>query len=472
MLLFLSTGSQIGFAQSISSYLPTSISPVLENEIERLAAVSGMSNLYKPYSINAIQLHMENIRESYPKLYNRLRVALKPYSRDRAFTHLSASLAASDEHKALPNSRGRYTDSNLHAHVQGHWRFNDWFAVQLGGDVTQYTEDGLDNEYQASGSMISLGVDWAQLDIGYKDIWLSPFQGSAQLLSTQAQTMPSISLSNNVPIEIFGIKWSYLGFLSQMSRQQVQFRAGEFSDRKKPLLTGLHFSVQPTDWWSVGVSRAFQFGGGERPLSFSTLVRAFFDPRGADNDATIEEESGNQIASISSKMNFDGRLPFTFSLELAGEDTSNNKIYQLGNTAVTAGFYFPYFLSENLSLNYEYSDWQNGWYVNNVYAQGYVNEGFVLGNWAMQAQREADTAVFGTSHYLNAQWEQESGNVISAALRLAEHQDTNLVDFERAWELDLNYVFQWQKHLVTIGTYTGKDNFGDSFSQVKISLEY
>ena len=459
-------------AKGVSPYLPLNVSPLLDNEIERLATIAGAPNLTKPYSMATISLYLEKVRTAYPHLYSRLKASLRPYYKQRSLTQLSASVKASDDHRVMPNQRGTFSDSQMAISFRGQWAFNDNLALFAGGNFTYYTADDVDNLYQASGSLLSLGVDWAQLDIGYKDFWLSPFQGSAQLLSTNGQTMPSISLSNNLPIETFGVKWNYQTFVAEMSRQEVQFKAGEFSNKDKPLLAGLHFSFQPTSWWSVGATRVFQFGGGERDVSFSTLVKALVDPRGADNDASIDEESGNQLASITSKINFDGRLPFSFTVELAGEDTSNNKAYQLGNTALTVGLFFPYFLSNDVSLTYEYSAWQNGWYVNNVYREGYTNDGFVLGNWAMQSQREAGTATEGVSHFLKTHWQRDNDDIVSAILRFSEHQDTNLVDYEDSWELQLDYSVPWSDNLMTFGAYFGQDNFGQSFTQINITVAY
>jgi hypothetical protein len=63
--------------------------------------------------------------------------------------------------------------------------------------------------------MLSMVIDYAQLDIGYRDHWLSPFTDSSMLVSTEAPTMPSITLSNYRPISRLGI--SYQIFLADMS---------------------------------------------------------------------------------------------------------------------------------------------------------------------------------------------------------------------------------------------------------------
>ncbi|MBV1911574.1 MAG: capsule assembly Wzi family protein, partial [Kangiellaceae bacterium] len=153
------------------------------------------------------------------------------------------------------------------------------------------------------------------------------------------------------------------------------------------------------------------------------------------------------------------------------EDTSNNKAYQLGNTSITAGLYFPYLFSEKLSLNYEYSDWQTGWYNNNVYQEGYVNEAFVLGHWAMQPQREMNTTTPGLSHYLKTQWQFGNDHLLSTQLRYSELQSTPTINFSNAWEINLDYTIPWESDIVTLGAYFGEDSFGEKFSQVSLTWE-
>ncbi len=470
--LFLGSTPMQTNASGVSPYLPVKLSPILENEIERLFTLSGTPNLTKPYSLSTTLAAMEKIKLEYPLLYSRLNKYFQRYKNTHSLTHLSARLASSNENHPKANSRGLTTDTHTNVAFQAQWNAKSWLGVFVGGNVTYYQDSLLEHNMQPSGSMISLGSDWAQLDIGYKDIWLSPFQGTAQLLSTHAETLPSISLSNNLTLETFGIKWNYNAFIAQTSRQLVQFQPGEFSDKDKPMLSGLHVNFQPTEWWTIGASRMFQFGGGERPVSASTLLRALIDPRGADNDATVAQESGNQIASISSKINFDGALPFSVSIELAGEDTSNNKREQLGNTALTAGLYYPYFLSNRISLNYEYSSWQSGWYTNNVYSQGYVNNEFVMGHWAMQPQRSALTATPGNSHYLESHWQRINDHVLSLKLKTSENTSTSAVEYINAWELELQYSMPLRSNIFSAGIYIGRDSFGEDFSQLNLSWEF
>ena len=218
-----------------------------------------------------------------------------------------------------------------------------------------------------------------------------------------------------------------------------------------------------------------QFGGGERPRNLGVLAQAFVDPRGSDNFSAIDsgqEEAGNQIAAISSKIGFGGRVPFSFSVEYAGESISENQDYQLENTALTAGVYFPFFFSENVSLTYEYADWENDWYVNRLYSEDYTIERFVLGHWAMQMQHNAGTAVAGSSHFAKAQWQMPSDNIVSALVRVSGHENTADVTYQQAWELDVEYIVPLRSYIVSFGAQVGEDNLGEAFNRLKLSLDW
>lgn len=475
--------SHTALAEGVSGYIPVKANPLLEQDIERLAVLANLPSLTKPYSVAAVNQGLASIKEGHPALHKRLARKLAYYNQRIALTHASATLSAAsvDDSKrastvnalttkdsiSKANSRGTSTDENAALSFRSHAKITDWLMLSVGAEVS-------DEQQQATGALLSVGVSWAQLDVGYKEYWLSPFQGSSQLLSTQAQAMPSVSLSNNLPIQFLGMGFNYDFSLSQLSRQPVLY-AGGYSDKKPPLLASVHLAWQPVPWWSLGATRNFQFGGGERPLSFKTMFKAFFDPRGADNDASVDEESGNQVASVVSRMHFDGRLPFSLSIELAGEDTANNKDYQLGNPALTAGLYFPLFFSDDIAFTYEYSDWDNAWYTNNVYQQGYSHEGVVLGHWAMQDQHLGGTAAPGTSHFVNTQWYTPWRHIIDMTLRTSEHEGAyrvgaQRIQYKQAWNAMLDYSIPTQHLTYTAGALLGKDAFGQNYGQLKVSL--
>jgi hypothetical protein len=453
-------------SSGVSNYVPVNVDPIVERDIERLMVFANLTDLSKPYSVALIEQGLDKIATTQPQLHARLSRYLAHYKKPVGLTHgaIQAQYRADDNEGniARVNARGTTLEENVSVSFRGHLGAGDWLLLNVGGQFSN-------EQSQASGSLLSVGTSWAQLDVGYKEYWLSPFVGAAQLLSTHAQTLPSLSLSNNLPLTFFDVGFNYEFFIAQLSKQPTAFN-DTYSDSKAPMLASTHISFQPFPWWTLGATRMFQFGGGERPLSAGTLARAFYDPRGADNDASVNEESGNQVASLASKMIFDGLMPFSLSVELAGEDTSNNKDFQLGNPALTAGLFFPAFFSNDLSFTYEYADWDRGWYVNNVYQEGYTHEGFILGHWAMQDQHAGGTAVPGHSHFIGAQWWTPWDHTLDLKVRNVSH-DNRI--YSRAWNIDVDYLIPIKaQSSVGLGAFFGRDSFDNSFVQLRVSAKW
>ena len=91
--------------------------------------------------------------------------------------------------------------------LQSYWQPGDHVILSLGGVADE-------DDAVPTGSLLSMGFEFAQLDIGYRDHWFSPFMDSAMIISTQAQTLPSITLSNYKPITRFGLQYEV--FLAEM----------------------------------------------------------------------------------------------------------------------------------------------------------------------------------------------------------------------------------------------------------------
>jgi hypothetical protein len=320
------------------------------------------------------------------------------------------------------------------------------------------------------GSLLSIGYDFAQLDLGYRARWLSPLVDSAMLVSTQAATMPSVTISNYRPLTSWG--FHYEAFVAEMSRtDRISFRGAQESGR--PRLGGIHLSVEPASGWAIGLNRMMQYGGGPRPAKTGDLLRAFFNPSDYDNtnaNLTSDQQFGNQLASITSKFIFPGRVPFSIYFEYAGEDTSNGKNYLLGNSALSGGIYFPV-LWRRFDLTYEFSEWQNAWYVNGVYGDGLTNEGHVIGHWG------GDERVFGDdvgaqSHMLRVGWQPAFGGAFEARVRTIANETYSNAGYERAYDATLRYTRPFGRFSLGAEVFAGRNVFGEDFSRVSAVIRY
>lgn len=444
----------------VTGYITPERNSSLDRDIYRAFTIAGMARLNRPYKVDDVRAAIELIKEREPALTARLNRELSNREALASADTIDASAYSADD-VIRPNAKGAAGQEQFQLGAEAHWQGASWFRANGALSVGE-------QQQSLAGTLVSIGGGIAQLDIGFKPYWLSPLQGHSQLLSTQTESVPSISLSNPVVINSWGLRWNYEIAVAELSKQMTAF-GRSFDDSKGPLLAIFHLSLQPADWWVLGATRNFQFGGGEREVSAKTLAKAFYDPRGSDNDASVDEESGNQVASLSSQMHFTAPWAFTFNIEFAGEDTSNNKEYQLGNPALSAGLYFPSFGVKGLGATFEYSEWDNGWYVNNVYQEGYSHEGYVLGHWAMQEQHDVSRAAPGQSQYIAFDYVFNDQHSAAIGLRTAEHQ---IGEWEQYQRLHAEYTWSPSRWQFSLGLTVGENSLGDTLDEAKFAIRW
>ena len=160
-----------------------------------------------------------------------------------------------------------------------------------------------------------------------------------------------------------------------------------------PRLAGLRFSIEPAPGWSLSANRLMQYGGGERGGdSFGDFFDALVQ---AAPDTTTQRQPSRRASSATrsprgpAASSFPGDTPFAVYLEYAGEDSSYEGNYRLGNAALSVGIDFSAAVAIASISRTKLSEWQNGWYVHGIYLDGLTNDGRVLGHWG------ADRRVFG-----------------------------------------------------------------------------
>lgn len=453
-------GSQVS-ARGVSPYLPVNLAPEVERQVERVLIIADKPILTRPIAVQTVLDALPKACEVAPNLCEEVRAYLESYLHGMALTHASADGAFTrDDPKTLPNQHGLTAESPWQASAGALWRPSDYAVLSLGGVA-------YDGSAVATGSVLSLGFEYAQLDVGYRDHWWSPLVDSSMLISSQAETMPSVTLSNYTPLTSWGFR--YEAFLAEMSRSERIVADDGSLTAGNPRLFGLHLSIEPASGWLLGVSRLMQFGGGSRSTAFGDLFDAFFNPAEVDNSDT-GDEFGNQVAAITSRFLFPGSTPFSVHFEYAGEDTSNSESFRLGNSALSAGIRFPS-LWRNLDLQYEFSEWQNGWYVSGIYQDGLTNEGHVIGHWAGD-DRQFNDGVGGQSHMLSVGWESASGALTELRYRTLANEDYSTVDYQRAHDVTLAYSRPWRPFFVGAQLQFGRDVFGEDFGRLSGFVRY
>ncbi len=454
--------SQASFgASGVSPYLPLNMSPEIERQIEQVLILADKSIMSRPIAAATVLDALPAACEVDAGLCRRVRRYLERYSQGMGIGEVTAEAAASSGSSVpLPNARGMESDSAWKVAANVYWQPSAYALVSLGGVA-------YDGDQVPSGSMLSMGFEYAQLDIGYRDHWLSPFTTNAMLLSTQAPTMPSITLSNYEPISPLNFRYEI--FLAEMSHSdRIRFQ-NELTEGE-PRLAGLHFSIEPVAGWSLAGNRIMQFGGGARGgRSFSDFLNALWDPGGFDarTDVTLDEEFGNQAAAWTSRFIFPGRVPFSAYLQYAGEDRAWEGNYRFGNASLSLGIDFPR-LWERFDLTYEVSEWQNSWYTHGIFLDGLTNEGHVLGHWGAD-QRQFGHRVGAQTHAFRFGWEAPNGDSLSLQARTIANEKLPArtgVEYERSYDLTLRYSTSWQGFTAGAEIMAGNDVFGDSYGRL------
>jgi hypothetical protein len=460
------------FANGVSGYLPLKQNPQLEQLVEKLLVVGDNAHfMSKPYKTSEVLRVLKSIEHSHPSLYKKMFNELSIYKGTDAVTYAKATLSYGNTDKSLPNQRGQNVDTYLKLEAGGFANFGDHFGVSVAGIAN---EDNL----IPTQSFVYFGNEYAQVDIGYRERWYSPLYDSAMILSTNAKTLPSISISNVEPITDFAIRYDL--FYMRMKTDPA-IDSGEVVGQTvagKPHLAGVHLSFSPFNGLTLGANRLLQFGGGNRSVSISDFAEAFFLPGGNDNVNSEEfaefgpnYEVGDQLASVS--FDYKGNwfnTPFSIYGDIGFEDTFGGG---KKNNAYNFGVYFPY-IGEDHSVRFENSRWQEGWYIAHLYSLGNTVDGQVLGHWAGN-ERGSNHQPAAESQSLNWVWQYSATQNIDTTLRRIENGlevgDNGAGSLPEepytiGVELETRYTQQLQDAYWGLELYTGKTVFDDSFIKV------
>lgn len=454
-------------ARGPSPYLPLNMAPYTERQIERVLILAGKPVMRRPIAAAIVLEALPIACEKDRALCESVRSYLNRYMGKYAVTHARAqgAITSGDSEMTRPNQHGESVDSAWNVALSGYFQPNDYVIVNLGASA-------YDGEQTPTGSYLSAGFEFAQLDIGYRDHWFGPMQDSSSLISTQAPTMPSVTLSNYVPLTRLGL--SYEIFAAEMSRQDsIRYQGGTTAGN--PRLAGLQLVAEPVIGYAVSINRITQYGGGARGGSG---LSDFFDALTTSSneaDATGGASDVNRIASVASNMLFPGPVPFGVRVEYAGEDNTYEGKIRLGQTNLSLGLDFP-LLWRDFDASYEVSEFQRGWYVHHIYADGPRNEGHVLGHWFGDNRLPRD-AIGGRSHSLKVGWHTPWGDYAQASYRT--------LDLDPRWGFDsidrpystmhmlgVNYATEWRNHAIEAQLEIGEDVFGESFARIGAAFDF
>jgi len=323
---------------------------------------------------------------------------------------------------------------------------------------------------------------------------------SSMIMSTEAPTTPSVTLSNYAPLTRLGFQYEF--FLTTLDQTGSGSPTGSLIPagglnpnagnvpagdnilyngvygRGNPRLFGAQFSIEPFPGWSLGINRLLEYGGASGlPGSASFLLRDFFEPSG------ISQTQGNQEASYVSRFVFPGKTPFAVYAQYAGEDNSNGGSYLLGNAALAVGIDFPR-IWRHFDATFEITEWQNIWYIHNIFLDGMTSNGLVLGNWGAD-QRQFNDGVGARTEMLRVGWLPPFGGYLQEQVRTLvnenyygsytrQYSSTNpaAVPYHHYLDVSVTYSRPWRD--VTVGGEVegGRDVYGESFWRLSAFLRY
>ncbi len=453
-------------ATGVSPYLPLNIEPEIESQIERVLILGDQPVMTRPIAAATVLAALPKACAVDQALCQRVARYLARYAHGSGISYASVEAAASTGGGADtvdPNSYGMRENSHWEAAGQVYLQPSDYLLIDAGAVAYE-------GRTTFTGSMLSLGFDFAQLDAGFRPHWFSPFTDSSMLMSTEAPTMPSVTLSNYRPLTRLGLHYEL--FLGQMSLSD-HIKDGDALTSGHPRLAGFHLDIEPVSGWSIGTSRLLQYGGGALGgNSIHDLFTAFFNPSASQTTSPSHAQPfGNQEASFTSSLLFPARVPFAVYFEYAGEDTSRGKNYLLGNTSLSAGIHFPRLL-EHFDLTLEVTEWQDLWYTHTIYLDGMTNYGLVIGNW-FGDQRVFNDSVGGHSAMVSLGWEPPFGGLLQLRYRTLQNEEYGQYEYYQLFhDLSLTYSRPWRGVVIGGEVEQGRDVFGANWTRLAGFLRY
>jgi hypothetical protein len=460
-------------ARGVSPYLPLNLDPELEREVERVLILGDRPVMTRPIPAAAVIDALPKACAVDPVLCGRVRRALKAYMHDSAlqFASIEGSAVNGDSKLVIPNQHGQTEQSQWQIAGAGHLQPSNYFLLNLGGVA-------YDGRQKPTGSFVSVGFEGAQLDIGFRDHWWSPLTDSAMMISTEAPTMPSVTLSNYTPLTRLG--WSYEVFVARMSHtDKIELTNGELT-AGNPKYSGVRLGIAPANsGWSFAGNRIVVFGGGAAGgQSLSQILRAFFNPIQAQTQTTSSGKPvlGKQQASLTSRFNYPGRIPFSLYFEFAGNDTGGGNRLTFSRTNLSVGLQFPRL--GPFDLTYEISEWQPSWYVKGHtdvqygYGDGITNYLINIGHW-FGDQRQFGDAIGGQSNMLRLGYEPHFGGRFELTLRsLVNDSYYSAVLYEHEYMGSLMYSYPLRDYVIGTQVDHGRDVFGEHYTRVTAFLRY
>ena len=467
------------YALGVSPYLPLNLDPDVESQVERVLILGDEPVMSRPIPAALVLQALPKACKVDRPLCESVRRYLDRYMQSTGveFTSISAAATSGKSNIFLPNQHGEKAQSPYEVAGAAYLQPNSYMLLNVGGVAYQ-------GRATPTGTMLSLGFDWAQLDIGWRDHSWSPMTDSAMLISTEAPTMPSITLSNYRPLTRLGLQYEvFVARMSESDRIELPLTGPTpVFTRGYPKFGGFRLGIEPVSGWALSAQRVVIWGGGAAGgQSIKDLLNAMFKPGQAQTTGfgAGNKVIGKQEASLTSRFIFPGRIPFSVYFEYAGNDTLSGHSPLVGKPDISAGIDFPRI--GPFSLTYEIDSWSPTWYVHTAsnvqtgYLDGITNYGANIGNWfgdqrVLATPNTIADYVGGQSNMLRIGWEPSFGGLMRLQLRtLADEGNTIYASYPYKKEYlgSLSYSYPWKGYSVGAEVDTGRDVFGSHYARLE-----
>src|SRR5882762_7267048 len=143
----------VAMAGGVTAYLPLTLEPEMERQIERVLILADEPILKRPFAVGLVQLALPKACEVDKTLCEKVKRYLQRYSRDYAVTHASAtgSITHDGAGDVVPNGHGLPVNSHWDLSAQAFVQPNDYFLASAG--AVAYSG----RSTVPTGSMLSLG---------------------------------------------------------------------------------------------------------------------------------------------------------------------------------------------------------------------------------------------------------------------------------------------------------------------------
>ncbi len=307
-------------------YLKASITALANAGIIK-APVNTYPLMYKSIADDIKKVHKDQVPAHLVYAMKHVEHALEYAQKERTTGVKLKAASSNKDFQSFGERHNAKGEISLFNEVIG----NSW-ALKTSVQFTQDAQNNKKRNYE--GSYFAGMFDNWVVSADQLSQWWGPGNDTTLALSNNAIAFPAVRLTrhNSTSIDLPVLNW--LGPMSFTT----YFGFQEHSNTLKHIrLWGARVNFKPLESLEIGLTRAAQWAGDNRPSGFSTFTDLLIgkDNAGVGNETTVEKEPGNQLAGIDLHYatNWLGQSWGIYS-EIIGEDESggmpSHLMYQLG----------------------------------------------------------------------------------------------------------------------------------------------